>query len=128
MHYHDHARLSARKFGGKPEDYMTLHKLMDSSKHFFPSWQHRIFSHNTWFVMVVDELIGPHIINSNGKKVSVRDILHEHLKEDHNGKTPTPQDWLKTIRFETDEMWVNRPDPRELEWLKEDTKQEEKPQ
>jgi hypothetical protein len=126
MNYHDHAKISARKFGGKPEDYIELHELLDSSKYHLPSWQHRAFSHNTWFISIVDKLYGPTIINSDGKEVSVRDILFEHLKEDHSGKVPTIADWAKNIKFEKMEGWENRPDARELSWLKE--KQEEKPQ
>jgi hypothetical protein len=118
MHYNDHAKISARKFGGKSEDYIKLHKLMDSSKHHLPHWQHRAFSHNTWFVSVMDELIGPYITNSDGNQVSVRDILHEHLKEDHSGKVPTLQDWARNIKFEKMEGWENHPDAREMSWLK----------
>lgn len=117
MHYLDHAKISARKFGGKPEDYVHLYRLIDSSKHHLPHWMHRIFSHNTWFVSVIDELVGPTITNSDGKQVSVRDILHEHLREDHDGKCPTIQDWTRCLKMDTTERWINRPDPKELHWL-----------
>lgn len=126
MHYYDHAKISARKFGGKPEDYVKLHKLMDSSKHQFPHFLHRIFSHNTWFIQVIDDLMGPVITNSEGKEVSVRDILHAHLREDHNGKCPTIQDWMDNIQLkEGHSPWVNRPDPKELYWLKNQNTQNE---
>lgn len=119
MHYYDHARLSVRKFGGVPEDYLELHRLMDSSKHHLPNAAHRAFSHNTWFIEILDNLMGPTITNSEGKDVPVRDILTEHLKEDHSGKIPTLQDWARVIKFDTKETWMNRPDPEKLRWLKE---------
>lgn len=113
MHYYDHALLNAKKFDCAPEDTLRLHKLMDSSKFFFPSSQHRLFSHNTWFVQVLTELVGDTITNSlNGQPLSTRDILYEHLKEDHNGRTPSLQDWLECIQFNVPDKhkdWFNRP-------------------
>jgi hypothetical protein len=113
MHYHDHALLSAQKFGCAVEDTLHLHKLMDSSKFFFPASQHRLFSHNTWFIQVLTELVGDTIPNTrNGDRLSTRDVLYEHLKEDHNGNVPSLQDWLSCLRFEvTSEAreWFNRP-------------------
>lgn len=113
MHYYDHALLSAKKFGCTVQDTLRLHKLMDSSKFFFPASQHRLFSHNTWFIQVLTELVGDTVTNSlNGQTLSVRDILYEHLREDHNGKTPSMQDWLACIRIEVPEQhrdWFNRP-------------------
>jgi hypothetical protein len=113
MHYYDHALLSAKKFGCGRGDTLNLHRLMDSSKFFFPASQHRLFSHNTWFIQVVTELAGDTVSNSlTGQTLSTRDILFEHLKEDHNGRVPTLQDWLDCIRFEIPEQhrtWFNNP-------------------
>ncbi len=113
MHYYDHALLSAKKFNCAIEDTLRLHKLMDSSKFFFPASQHRLFSHNTWFVQVLTELVGDTITNSlTGQTLSTRDVLYEHLKEDHNGKTPSLQDWLGCLEFNVPEKhhdWFNRP-------------------
>ena len=113
MHYYDHALLSAKKFGCSVNDTLRLHKLMDSSKFFFPASQHRLFSHNTWFIQILTELVGDTIPNSlNEQSLSTRDILYEHLKEDHNGKVPSLQDWLSCIRFEVPDQarcWFNNP-------------------
>ncbi|RWU08174.1 DUF6915 family protein [Pedobacter chitinilyticus] len=123
MHYYEHALLSAHKFGCAIEDTLQLHKLMDSSKFFFPASQHRLFSHNTWFVHVLTELIGDTIPNSvNGQRLSTRDVLYEHLREDHNGKTPSLQDWLGCLHFELDEQtrtWFNHPRGSDKNLLKE---------
>jgi hypothetical protein len=113
MHYYDHSLLSAKKFHCNIEDTLRLHKLMDSSKHFFPESQHRLFSHNTWFIQVLTELIGDVVLNTKtGNMMSTRDILYEHCREDHNGIVPSLADWLGCIRFEIPEIhrtWFNHP-------------------
>lgn len=113
MHYYDHALLSAKKFNCNVDDTLRLHKLMDSSKHFFPASQHRLFSHNTWFIQVLTELIGDVVQNTKtGGILSTRDILFEHCREDHNGEVPSPNDWLACIQFVIPEIhrtWFNRP-------------------
>ena len=113
MHYFEHALLSAKKFNCKVEDTIRLHRLMDSSKHFFPASQHRLFSHNLWFIQILTELIGDVVPNSmTGQMMSTRDILFEHCKEDHNGHVPSIQDWLQCIRFEvppSHREWFNTP-------------------
>ena len=120
MTYYEHALISARKFKCLPEDTIHLHKLIDSSKLYFPSWQHRIFSHNMWFISVLVELLPNYIENSlTGEKILTRDVLIEHLKEDFNGKTPDLKDWLECIEFKTDKKWINFPDMREIKWLRE---------
>lgn len=39
----EHAQSSAKKFGGKPEDYLAVHRWFDESKAFFPDFRHRAF-------------------------------------------------------------------------------------
>lgn len=113
MHYHDHALLSAKKFNCHIEDTIRLHRLMDSSKYFFTASQHRLFSHNTWFIQVITELVGDTIPNTKtGGHLSTRDVLYEHCREDHNGHVPSLQDWLQCIRFEvpaSHRSWFNNP-------------------
>jgi len=113
MHYYDHALLSAKKFNCNVQDTMQLHKTMDSSKCFMPASQHRLFSHNTWFIQVLTDLFGDVIPNTKtGEMMSTRDILYEHCKEDHNGHVPSLQDWLGCIRFEVPtehKPWFNNP-------------------
>lgn len=113
MHYYDHALLSAQKFDCNVEDTLRLHRMMDSSKLFFPASQHRMFSHNLWFVHVLTDMIGDQIPNTKtGGFIPVRDILFEHCKEDHNGKVPALHEWLQCIRFEVPQehrSWFNNP-------------------
>jgi hypothetical protein len=113
MYYHDHALLSAKKFNCELPDTLQLHRLMDSSKHFFPASQHRLFSHNTWFIQVLTELVGDVIPTTRtGEPLSTRDVLFEHCREDHNGVVPSLQDWLQCVRFEVPNqhrVWFNNP-------------------
>ena len=109
--YLKHAESSVSKFGGKIEDYIKIHKIMDSSKEHFGGFQHRLFSHNTWFCSVIVELLGDYIVNSDNNKVMVRDICYQHLVEDH-GKAPTISDWLANIdiKMNINSKWINSPE------------------
>ena len=122
MHYCDHALLSAQKFGCAVEDTLQLHRIMDSSKFFFPASQHRMFSHNLWFIQVLTELIGDTILNTiTGEQLSTRDVLYEHCREDHNGKVPSLQDWLQCLKFEVPaehRTWFNLPRHSDKQLLK----------
>ena len=96
-----HALSSARKFGGKPEDYLDIHNLMDSSKAAIADNRHRALTHNSWFVgTILEQIFGVVRDNSDGKKYSVRDIGEQHVLEDFKGKfIPSPQDYLAEIEF-----------------------------
>lgn len=97
-----HALSSARKFGGKPEDYIEIHNRMDSSKSIMADVRHRMFTHNSWFVGEILELIfGVTITNSDGKKVSVRDVGEQHIAEDFGNKfIPSGQDWAAGLEIQ----------------------------
>jgi hypothetical protein len=53
-----HAVSSARRWGGKPEDYIEIHNLMDSSKATIADSRHRALTHNAWFIGTILEKIG----------------------------------------------------------------------
>jgi len=101
-----HAESSARKFGGKPEDYIEIHNLLDSSKGAICDNRHRALTHNSWFLSVVlERIFGVTIENSNGKKISVRNIGEQHISEDFRGKfIPTAQDYLQDMEIRG---WMN---------------------
>ena len=120
MDYYSHAIISARKFNCNVEDTAPLHKLMDRSKMYFQGWQHRLFSHNTFFIDVVVDLYGDTVANTKtGGHILTRDILMEHCREDFSGKIPDMKDWLSCVKFEGGKEWVNNPSLKELKWLKE---------
>jgi hypothetical protein len=98
-----HAISSARKWGGVPEDYMPIHNLMDSSKSAIADSRHRALTHNTWFIGpdgILEKIFGYDIINSDGRRVSVRDIGEQHVTEDFGGRfIPSAQDYLQEIEM-----------------------------
>jgi len=103
-----HAKNSAKKFGGKPEDYMSIHNLMDSSKGAIGDNRHRTLTHNSWFISAdgpLEKIFGPVIMNSDGREVSVRDIGEQHILEDFGMKfIPTAQDYLQEMEIKS---WMN---------------------
>lgn len=101
-----HAVSSAKRFGGKPEDYLEIHNLMDSSKGAICDNRHRALTHNSWFLSVIlERIFGVVITNSNGRKVSVRDIGEQHVSEDFRGRfIPSAQDYLQEMEMKE---WMN---------------------
>lgn len=99
MKPHIHARNSAKKFGGAPEDYQEIHDFIDSSKVAVPDIRHRSMLHSAWGCYVVERVFGVTIRNSDGKQVSTRDVAEEHILEDL-GFIPTMQDYLKHMTLE----------------------------
>ena len=89
-----HGKNSARKFGGKPEDYQKIHDFIDSSKAHVPDMRHRAILHSSFGIYITEQIFGTYIVNSEGKKVSTRDIAEHHILEDM-GTIPTVQDYLK---------------------------------
>lgn len=96
-----HAQSSARKFGGKPEDYLDIHELMDSSKAAIADNRHRALTHNAWFIgVILEKVFGSTRKNSSGRTYSVRDIGEQHVLEDFRNKfIPSAQDYLQEIEF-----------------------------
>lgn len=94
-----HAESSARRWGGTPEDYLPIHNLMDSSKSTIADSRHRALTHNAWFVgEILEKIFGVFIVNSAGRRVSVRDVGEQHVLEDYSGRfIPSAQDFLELV-------------------------------
>lgn len=101
-----HAESSVKRFGGKPEDYLDIHELMDSSKAAYSTNAHRILTHNSWFVVIILPKIFGHVrINSEGKRYNVKDIGEYHILEDFRMRfIPTVQDYVEDMGCPD---WVN---------------------
>lgn len=99
-HPYFHAQSSARRHGGKPEDYQAIHDWFDATKELVPDFRHRALRHHTHGIFECERVFGHTITNSDGKKVPVRVIAEQHVLEDCNGKIPTPQEWLRGIPHE----------------------------
>lgn len=77
-----HARISAKKFGGSPEDYLAIHDFMDCTKMALPDVRHRMMLHNSVGCFIAERVFGHTIINSENKTVHVRDVAEAHVIED----------------------------------------------
>ena len=94
-----HAQSSAKRFGGKAEDYLPIHNWFDESKAFLADFRHRALRHHTEGIFLCEQIFGISITNSEGKEIQVRYIGEQHVKEDL-GRIPTAQDWLTHIKPE----------------------------
>ena len=99
-----HAVSSARKYGGKPEDYLEIHSWFDASKSQFADFRHRALRHHAFGIFEAETVFGTTIVNSDGKTVPVRFIGEQHVREDCGGVIPSAQDWLRKI---PSKPWMN---------------------
>jgi hypothetical protein len=101
-----HAELSAKRYGGIPEDYIDIHELMDSTKQCFPNNGHRVLTHNSWFVCnILPKIFGHQRINSDNRPYSVKDVGEYHVLEDFKMRfIPSPQDYLEHLDMQD---WMN---------------------
>jgi hypothetical protein len=99
-----HAQASARRYGGKAEDYLDIHDFLDSSKAAIPDNRHRALTHNSWFLFVLEKVFGTVRTNSEGKEYSVRGVGEDHIKEDYGGFIPSATDFLQLMEFAD---WMN---------------------
>jgi hypothetical protein len=92
----EHAKSSARKFGGVPEDYQKIHDFFDESKAFVADFRHRALRHHAEGIYMAERIFGTTILNSDGKAVPVRYIGEQHVKQDL-GRIPSFQDWIQEL-------------------------------
>lgn len=107
-----HAQSSAKRYGGKAEDYLPIHDFMDSTKSAVADNRHRVITHNAWFIGPdgpLERVFGKTLINSDGREISVRTIGEQHCLEDFNGVIPTLQDWTMSIESQPWMSGMGRP-------------------
>ncbi|HEX5482040.1 MAG TPA: hypothetical protein VFZ08_05385 [Terriglobia bacterium] len=92
-----HAESSARKFGGKAEDYLAVYAWFDESKAYFQDFRHRALRHHTAGIFPAEEIFGVGVTNSDGKLVGVRYLGEQHVEREDLGRIPTLQDWLLNL-------------------------------
>lgn len=100
-----HAKSSAQRFGGKPEEYLPIHEFMDSSKAHFADHRHRALFHSSFGCFIVEKVFGVIATNSEGKEYSPRDVAEQHIFEDL-GKIPSVGDYLNCMTLEP---WMGGP-------------------
>jgi hypothetical protein len=102
-----HARNSAHKHGGTPEDYQDIHDFLDSTKIAIPDVRHRAVLHNAFGCFLVEKIYGVTRRNSDGRTYSPRDIAEEHIIEDL-GRIPTLEECFKTMPIDASK-WLGGP-------------------
>jgi len=100
-----HARSSARKWGGEPEDYIAIHEWLDASKAHFGDARHRALRHHTEGCWEAERVFGLTITVKKERtgvevQVPVREIAERHVVEDL-GYIPSLADWLKNMELKT---------------------------
>ncbi len=100
-----HARSSARKYGGKPEDYIAIHNWFDETKETFADFRHRALRHHSQGIFEAERVFGLSITNSDGNEVPVRYIGERHVREDCAGLIPSVSDWFRNIK---QEVWMSK--------------------
>lgn len=100
-----HANTSVKSWGGKPEDYQAIHDWLDATKETFADFRHRALRHHSQGIYEAERVFGLFITNSDGRRVPVRYIAEQHIKEDCGGRIPTVADWFRNIR---PEGWMSR--------------------
>ena len=95
-----------KRWGGKVEDYLAIHELIDSPKVTMNNNSSRCLTHNTWFAYhIIPKIFGYNITNSNGRSVDTIDIAMLHIAEDFRMKfVPTAQDYLQHLQVQA---WMN---------------------
>lgn len=94
-----HAESSARKFGGSPQDYQSIHDWFDASKAHEALPSHRALRHHSLGIFEAQSVFGHEIINSEGRRVPVRFIGEQHVREDCR-RIPSVSDWLRGLPLE----------------------------
>ncbi len=96
-HSYIHAKSSAKRFGGSPEDYLEIHTWFDATKEYEATFRHRALRHHTHGIFEAEHVFGPMLKLSNGREVPTRVVSEQHVKEDFSGFIPSPDLWLRSI-------------------------------
>jgi hypothetical protein len=109
-HPYHHAQSSVRRWGGRAEDYLSIHAWFDASKAFLADFRHRALRHHAEGIFWAEEVFGHTLTNSSGRVVPVRWIGEQHVREDL-GWIPSLQDWLRHVRVQP---WMARAGDRDV--------------
>lgn len=99
-----HAQRSAARFGGSEQDYQAIHDWFDASKAHMPDLRHRALRHHSEGIFLCEAVFGVSIVNSDGKRIAVRQIAEQHVVDDL-GWIPSVKDWLQHVEIQP---WMAR--------------------
>ncbi len=97
-----HSEISVKKRGGVIEDYYAIHDFMDCTKELCSDNRHRIL-HTLWGIKrVMIPIFGHTIVNSDGRKVNVKDLCEQdHILPDYQNRfIPNLADFAAAIESE----------------------------
>ena len=103
-----HAKSSAKKFGGKPEDYIHLHEWLDETKGWFGDSLHRMFRHHSEGIFECEKIFGTTFLNSDNRIVYTRYVGEQHVKEDCYNHIPSAKEFLKALIEKDKPIWMIR--------------------
>lgn len=109
-----HAKSSARRYGGVPEDYMDIHNEMDCTKSALADVRHRAVYHSAFGIYIIEKIFGATRVNSEGKTYSVRDIAEQHIMEDL-GCIPSLEKWMEKTPIEP--WMMGKKEPKEVKHI-----------
>ena len=115
MNSWNHAVSAARKWGGRPEDYIEVEEFLDSSKTVIADPRHRSVYHHTLGVWLCQRIFGrviqvPKKTTEGFVEVPVRLIAERHILEDL-GWLPSPADYLDGMPIKP---WMSGSQRKEL--------------
>jgi len=101
-----HSKSSAKKFGGRPDEYIGIHEWFDETKAWIGHSNHRVFRHHSEGIFEMEKIFGKSFINSEDKVVYTRYIGEQHVKEDCNGYIPSASEWIKMFQSKEIPLWA----------------------
>jgi len=104
-HPNEHAKSSARRWGGELSDYTHIHEWFDATKCWVGHSDHRMFRHHSEGIFEAEKIFGVSFVNSAGKTVYTRYVGEQHVKEDCNGYIPSAKEWVKAVSGNEHPMW-----------------------
>lgn len=111
-----HAEASARRHGGKAEDYLALHDWFDETKQYTGDWTHRALRHHAVGVQEACRVFGHIWVNSDGAAVATKLLAEQHVMEDC-GFVPAVTDWLGALRAHPEPWMLRVPGTKKVEEL-----------
>ncbi len=103
-----HAKSSAKRFGGKPGDYLHIHEWFDETKQWLGHSNHRLWRHHSEGIFEAERLFGKSFVNSDGKTVYTRYVGEQHVREDCNNYIPSAKEWIIHITNKSRPEWMRK--------------------
>ena len=103
-----HAMSSAKKHGGKWEEYIHIHNWFDETKAWIPDSRHRAMRHHAEGIFECEKVFGPTVkVTLSGghiKEVPTRLIGEQHVIEDC-GFIPKAWDYVQGMKKD---LWMRK--------------------